>query len=73
MAPKTIPPEPANPVKEREPKDPGLTADYRQWISFEGCCTPATKPAVKSKLPVDLEAERERALPAHSGTSLGSE
>ncbi len=75
MAAKIFPPEEANPLKTHEPKDPQPAADYRQWISFEGCCTPAPAPAVKSKLHGQRQADQEhsRALPAHSGTSRGSE
>jgi hypothetical protein len=58
---KNIPNEPARPVKENDPQDLGLSADFLRWISFEGCCTPATGVAVNSKLPAKPEVERERA------------
>jgi len=75
MATKIFPPEEANPLKTREPKDLQPAADYRQWISFEGCCSSAPEPPVKSKRPVDLEAEREHsgAREAHLKTLQGSE
>ena len=53
-------PKQANQVEEREPKDPGLPADYLRWISFEGCCSPATEPAEKAKVADEPEAQRER-------------
>ena len=70
MSAKVSPPEQASRAKKREPKDLGLCADYRQWISFEGCCSPATEPAVESKLHDQLQADQEhsRALAAHRKT-----
>ena len=70
MSARVSSPEPVSQARKREPKDLGLCADYRQWISFEGCCSPSTGVAVKSKLPAKPEAERERtrALAAHRKT-----
>lgn len=71
MAAKTFPPEEANPLKTCEPKDPQPAADYRQWISFEGCCTSAPEPPVKRKLPADLNIEGEHsAAPGTHAKSL---
>jgi hypothetical protein len=61
---KNFPLESVRPVKEQDPQDLGLAADFLRWISFEGCCTPATEPAVKLKLPIKPEAERVRAVEA---------
>lgn len=70
MPPKTLPPQPASPAKD-DSKDLPLAADYLRWISFEGCCSPATDP--ESKLPDEPKAERERALKVPLKTLQGGE